>query len=101
MNTSAKSYWSIINNFLNKKKIPTISISDFKQKAGIFNSYFPSQCTLINTSSKLPAFAYNMENRLDSVDIKNEDILLIIKNLIPNKAHGWDDIFTRMIKLLW
>ena len=109
MNTSAKSYWSIINNFLNKKKIPTISpflfngtlISDFKQKAGIFNSYFPSQCTLINTSSKLPAFAYNMENRLDSVDIKNEYILLIIKNLIPNKAHGWDDIFTRMIKLLW
>ena len=36
---------------------------------------------------------------LDSVDIKEEDIYLIIKNLIPNKAHGWDDISIRMIKL--
>ena len=33
-----------------------------------------------------------MENHLDSVDIKEEDIYHIIKNLIPNKAHGWDDL---------
>ena len=63
--TSAKSYWSIINNFLKNKKIPTIPplsfngplISDFKQKANLFNSYFSSQCTPIDTSSKLPVFA--------------------------------------------
>ena len=36
---------------------------------------------------------------LDSVDIKEEDIYLIIKNVIPNKAHGWDDISIRVIKL--
>ena len=35
----------------------------------------------------------------DSVDIKEEDIYLVIKNLIPNKAHGLDDISIRMIKL--
>ena len=35
----------------------------------------------------------------DSVDIKEEDIYLVIKNLIPNKTHGWDDISIRMIKL--
>ena len=74
-------------------------ISNFKQKANLFNSYFSSQCTPINTSSKLPVFAYKTENRLDSVDIKEEDIYLIINNLIPNKARGWDDISIRMIKL--
>ena len=106
-NTSSKSYWTIMNNFLNNKKIPTIllvlfngtRISDFKQKVNLFNSYFSSQCTPINTSSKLPVFAYKTENCLDSVDIKEENIYLIIKNLIPNKAHGWDDIYIRMIKL--
>ena len=84
-NTSAKSYWSIINNFLNNKKIPTIPpllfngtlISDFKQKANLFNSYFSSQFTPIDTSSKLPVFAYKTENRLDSVEIKEEDISLL------------------------
>ena len=43
-------------------------------------------------------FAYKTENRLESVDIKEEDIYLIIKNLIPNKADGWDGISIRMIE---
>ena len=37
-------------------------------------------------------FAYKTENRLDFAYIKEEDIYIIIKNLIPNRAHGWDDI---------
>ena len=44
-------------------------------------------------------FAYKTENSLDSVDMKEEEIYLIIKNLIPNKAHRWNDIFIRIIKL--
>ena len=100
LNTSVKSYWSIINNFLNNKKISTIQpllfngnlISDFKQKVNLFNSQFSSQCTPIDTFSKLPVPAYETENCLDSADIKEEDNYLIIKNLIPNKAHGWDVI---------
>ena len=53
-NTSVKSYWSIIKNFLNIKRIPTIPpllfnlMSDFKQKPGLFNSYISFQCTPIN-----------------------------------------------------
>ena len=58
-------------------------ISDFKQKAGLFNSYFSSQCTPVNAS----VFAYKTKNCLDSVYIKEGDIYLIIKNLVPNKAH--------------
>ena len=74
-------------------------ISDFKQKARRFSSYFSSQQTPINASSELPVFAYKSENHLDSADIKEEYIYLIIKNLIPNKAHGWDSIYITMIQL--
>ena len=64
-NASAKSYWSTINNFLNKKKYPAIPpllfngtlVSDSKEKANLFNSYFSSQCTPIDTFSKRPVFA--------------------------------------------
>ena len=31
--------------------------------------------------------------------IKEDDILLIIKNLNPNKAHGWDNVSIRMLQL--
>ena len=88
------------NNFLNNKKTSTIQpllfngtlILDFKQKVNLFNSQFFSQCTPIDTSSELPVLAYETENCLDTVDIKEEANYLIIKNLIPNKAHGWDVI---------
>ena len=74
-------------------------ISDFKPKANLFNSYFSSQCTPTDTSSKLPVFPYKKENCLDSVNIKKEDNYLIIKNLIPDKAHGKSIAFP--LKLLF
>ena len=60
--TSPKSYWSTLKTFLNNKKIPCIPpllhenkfIIDFRRKAEIFNTFFPTQCSLINTSSVLP-----------------------------------------------
>ena len=96
----------LIHNFYNNKNVPAIPpllcngtlISDFKQKVGLFNAYFSSQCTSINTTRKVPVFACKTENRLVSVNIEEEDIFLIIKNLIPSKVHGWDDISVRMIK---
>ena len=36
---------------------------------------------------------------LSSVDIKESDILNILKSLDANKAHGHDDISIRMLKL--
>ena len=93
LNTSSISYWSIIIIFLNNKKILTTSrlqfsgtlISDFKQKSAPFNSYFFSpyffsQCTPINTSRKLPVYVYKTENSIDSVDIKEEGKISLLKN---------------------
>ena len=104
--TVPKIYWSIINKFLSNKKTPIIPpvlgngelVSDFEQKANLFNNYFASQCTPIKNSSKLPNFSYKTEKILTSFDIKDDDILSIIKNLNVDKAHGWDQLSIRMIK---
>ena len=91
----SKTCWSIINKFLSNKKIPIIPpilvngelVSDFKQKANIFNNHFASLCAHIKNGSKLPSFSYKTEKRLRSFDTKDDDILLTIKNLNMNKAH--------------
>ena len=94
--TVSRTYWSIINKFLSNKKtsiIPPVLVndelvSDFKQKANLFNNYFASQCTPIKNGSKLPNFSYKTEKILTSFDIKDDDILPIIKNINVDKAHG-------------
>ena len=101
-----KTYWSIINTFLSNKKIPITPpilvngelVSDFKQKANIFNNHFVSLCTPIKNGSKLSNFSYKTEKRLTSFDIKDDSILLTIKNLNVNKAHGWVQLPIRMIR---
>ena len=53
--TSQKSYWSILKTFLNNKKIPCIPpllhqdkfVTDFKEKADIFNNFFANQCSIV------------------------------------------------------
>ena len=98
-----KTYWSTINKFLSNQKIPVIPpilvngelASDFKQKANIFNNHFASQYTPIKNGSKLPSFSYKAEKRLASFDIKDNDILLIIKSLNVNKANGMRSIVNK------
>ena len=84
--TVPKTYWSIINKFLSNKKtiIPPVLVngelvSDFEQKANLFNNYFASQFTPIKNASKLPNFSYKTEKTLTSFDIKDDDILSVIK----------------------
>ena len=105
--TIPKAYWSILNTFLNDRKIPNIPplnvnvkiISNFGKKAELFNSYFAPQCTLINNSNVLPLLEYKTNGRLAFVNIKEDDIYLILNNLNLEKAHGWDNISIRMIQL--
>ena len=56
-------------------------VSDFEQKANLFINYFASQCTPIENSSKLLNFSYKTKKILTSFNIKDDDILSIIKNL--------------------
>ena len=105
---SPKAYWSILKTFLSNKKIPCTPqiyhnnnyITDFKEKAQIFNGFFAKQCTLVENSSKLPTNSFKRTNNLFStISFTKDDIAKIIKNLNPNKVHGFDMISIRMIKI--
>ena len=104
--TGAKSYWSILNKFLQKKKIPLIPpiclngtfITKICEKITLFNTFFADQCTLINNNSTLPPFEYKVNSKFDISFTENE-IISIIRSLNHNKAHGWDAISIRMIKM--
>ena len=105
--TCSKTYWSLINTVLNKAKVPLIPpilengifITEFTEKAQLFNDYFILQCTTIGADSEIPGDSpVNVPLRNDFI-ISEDRILNIIRSLNPNKAHGWDDISVRMIKL--
>ena len=74
-------YCSILTTFLNNKELPNIPslnengkiISNFEKKAELFNSHFASQCAPINNSSVLPPLEYKTNERLASVNIKEDD----------------------------
>ena len=105
--TGQKTYWSLINKILNKTKIPVIPpllendifVLDFESKAQIFNDYFVLQCTTIDTGSEVPGQLLSNSPPLTEFAISDEKILNIIRSLNPNKAHGWDDISVRMIRM--
>ena len=80
--TMPKAYWSILNTFLNNKN-PPINVDDeiisnSDKKAELFNLHFSSQCTPINNSNVLPPLVYKINEQMASVNIKEDDIYLIL-----------------------
>ena len=73
-------------------------ITDFTEKAQLFNDYFILQYTTIDTGSNIPPAVQGNPILLSDFVISEEKILKIIRSLNPNKAHGWDEISIRMIK---
>ena len=105
---SPKAYWSILKTVLNNKKIPCIPpiyhnnnyITDFKEKAQIFNNFFAKQCALVENSSKLPIDSSKKTNNLlSTILFTKDDIANIIKNLNPNKVYGFDMISICILKI--
>ena len=97
-----------IKNFLNNKKILIIPplfyenrfITDFKEKAQLFNIFFSKHCSVIPNNSSLPADVnYITDKRLSTVTFSARDIGKIIQNLDSNKAHGHDNLSIRMLKI--
>ena len=74
-------------------------ITDFTERAQIFNDYFLLQCTTIDTGSVVPPYVPAPSSLISDFPISDEEILNIIRSSNPNKAHGWDGISVRMIKL--
>ena len=67
--TAPKSYWKILNGFLNNIKIPSIPpllvneeiVSNFLEKAELFNKFFASQCSLVKNFSTVPPFKQQID----------------------------------------
>ena len=73
---------------------------DFKEKAELFNDFFTMQCYFVNSNSKLPMILTKKTCKLHSTaEFSTNDILKIIRNLNPNKAHGHDIISIQMLKI--
>ena len=103
-----KTYWSIINNkkikrFLNNKKISIIPpvffegkvVFDFEKKAELFNNNFALQWTLVKNASIYQTL--NIKRWMINLFWnKNENYM---KNFQASKAHRWDKILIRMVKL--
>ena len=98
---SSKAYWSILKSFLNNKKIilipplfyETCFITNFKEKAELFNSLFADQYSHMSNVSKLPSnVTLYTNNGLSTVTFSQDETGKIIQNLNPNKVSVHDNI---------
>ena len=106
--TALKTYWVILKTFVNGSKIPLIPpllvdnklVTDFVDKANLFNNFFAKQRTPISNNSTVPvSINFVFRERLSSLEFCVDDIVEIIRSLDQNEAHGHDEISIRMIKL--
>ena len=74
-------------------------ITNVCKKVTLFNTFFADQCTLINNTSTLPPFEYKVNSSIDNITFTEHEVLSIIRSLNSNKAHRWDDISIRMVKM--
>ena len=44
-------------------------------------------------------YTFNNLNKLRNLSINENDISIIIRNLYPNKFHGWDNLSIRMVNI--
>ena len=107
-NSAPETYWSILKSSVNGKKIPLIPpilvkdqlVTNFLEKANLFNGFFTQQCNTIENDSTLPNdLGFETTERISSFNISKDEITKIIRSLDPNKAHGHDGISIRMLKL--
>ena len=109
--TGIKAYWAALKKLINGNKVSNIPplivnntfITDVKEKCLIFNNFFATQCTLMETNSIIPRLEYVTNHSLDNIDLSDLElenlILKHINELNINKAHGFDGISVRMIKI--
>ena len=62
--------------------------------------YFAKQFAPIKNDSSIPTETNCLcDATISAVDFEDQDILKIIRALDINKAHGYDNILTRLIKI--
>ena len=79
--------------------VDNVFVLNCVEKAKLFNDFFSKECTPIMNSCVLPTFNFLTDKRIDYISIQNEEIILLIRNLNPNKASGSDGISGQMLLL--
>ena len=104
----AITYCSILKTFYNDKKIPIIPprliednfVTDMETKVNIFNTFFADQCTPLKNDSVLPTSRMLLTwSKLCTLNLNEDEIIKIMRNLNGHKAYGHDHISIRMIKI--
>ena len=103
--TRPKTYWSVLKSFHNNKKIPCIPpifhenrfVTNFKEKAELFNSFSAKQCSVIDNGSQI--LHPKPDKSLSNITFTEKDIEKVAQNLDLNEAHGHDMVSIRMLKL--
>ena len=105
--TGPKNFWTAFKRITNKKKLTNIPpifdnntyITNFHQKAKIFNDYFADQCKIHDNGSVLPEFISKTNVSLSQITFTTVQIVDIIQSYNSNKAHGCDEISVAMLQL--
>ena len=92
---------------MNKCKVPKIPpllvnnlfILNCNEKANYFNDFFSQQCKPIVNSSVLPVLNVLSEKRIHHITIKYDEIISLIRKIIPSKVTGSDGISGQMLFL--
>ena len=75
-------------------------MTNFSEKANLFNEFFTQQCNTIEYDSAVPNdLVFDTTEMILFFDISKDEITKIIRLLDPNKTHGHDGISIRMLKL--
>ena len=102
-----KAYRSSMKIFINNKKkslIPPLPhnneyITDFKEKAELFNLLFIKQYSLLKNENDLPVgLNYLTKKRLPNINFPSAEIAKILAKLNPNNAHRLDKITICMLE---
>ena len=105
---SSKTYRSLLKIFLNDKNIPCITllfhenkfITNFQEKAKLFNYFFANQCTLLDNNSVLPDnLPLLTDKSLDSINFSINGIAKMTSHVYSSKAQSNDMFCIRMIEL--
>ena len=92
---------------MNKSRAPKIPpllhmgnfVLNCKEKAKLFNDHFAKQCTLLINDCVLPEFRYLTDKRMEAINVTDDNILSLVRNLNPNNAAGSDGISGQILLL--
>ena len=103
---NTKQWWSTIKSMLGRgadDSYPPMRnndtyVTDSKDKANLFNSFFLNHCKLNTNNAELPRPIYKTDARLSNIVITGSEVLDQIKCLDTGKSSGHDGLSPRMLK---